>query len=1134
MTRLHPLLFLTVATLASALTPQEMQQRFMPLAKDLPPMKNQPETFSGVVRHPGLTATTWVRFPFVQNPGSFGIDRKGRLFVAEVNRFWQGVADLRGVNEFIRGDFQSQTLTDREKLQNSIPGRFPEGFWTNTPDRLIRLEDSDGNGAADKRTVFADSFYEQLDGLGFSVLPEDDAVYFTCIPSLRKMTDKNDDGIADTNENLVTGFGVKISFIGHDLHGVVRGPDGRLYFSVGDRGYNVTTKEGKVVARPSEGAIFRCESDGSGFEVFCHGLRNPTELAFDEHGNLFTFDNTGDIGDKARLVYALEGTDSGWDMRHQSPHQYVDALDWEEFHPAKSMWVAERMYDTFNDAQPQWVYPPAAHVARGPSGVTWITGEAAPADLRGKFLLTDYGGAPQSCKVLALGVKPAGAGLTLASEDVLVEGVGASDVELGYDGSIYLCDFGGGWTVNANGAIHRITPTDKALQATAADMAGRFKRGVSEDNVEQLTEALRSPDRRLRQMAQFELVKRGDAGKAALRATAQDAAQRITTRLNGIWGLGQFVRQQQADAANALLGLSRDADAQLRANTARTLGDAQGDAVRARLLEMLGDADAQVRSLAAIALSRVTKRGDAEVIAALYKRVAANTEVDPVMRHSLLTALDRIGTAESATMHAGDVNREVRLMALLCLRRLASAELARFLTDSDAAIRHEAVRAVYDTAAVDTTAGEAVAAYANVRELPPTIQRRVVAANYRLGTTKHAERLLALAADATLDLSTREAALQGLRLWEKRVTADPVLGGYRPIKEEARSMKELGGAIGAGLKQFLAGNPPPKLAALGLKLADDTGVTLDAATLIELVNNARQQVAVRVAALDSLAKSAPDAARILVRKLLADTFADGELVAAALRHGHAMKVDGLIETARKHIGSGSLAAARAAVEVIASLQPAEALEMWAKRESNGLSKDLWLDLFLALQTSADTAAQQQAAAFAATAPDAVAKLGFTGGDAKLGEIVFRNQGACLQCHKIGNDGGIQGPPLDLVGERLSREKLVESLWNPNAEIAAGYGLSSITLADGALVAGRIAEESSEKLTVIAMDGKSTTYARAQIKAVTPPMSAMPPMAMSLPPKSLRDLISYLATRNKSTAPKGGNADAHGNEEKVAK
>ena len=362
--------FLGSFTAAFALTPQELAQKYKPLPtvaeKDLPPLPNKVEKFPGLVKHAGLEGHTWVRFPFVENPGSFGIDRKGRVFVAEVNRFWQGVPDLRGINEYIRGDFQSQTIEDRQKLYLSIPGRVPETFFTNTADRLLRLEDRDGNGAADHRTVFSDQFHEVLDGIGFSVLPEDDAVYFTCIPSLRKLTDPDDDGVADTLESLVTGFGVRVSFIGHDLHGITRGPDGRLYFSIGDRGYHVTTKDGRTFAGPGTGAIFRCESDGSGFEVFCTGLRNPTELVFDELGNLFTFDNTGDIGDKARMVYALEGSDSGWDMRHQSAHQYVKALDWEDFHPAKSMWVAERMYDTFNAEQPQSVYPPAAHVGRGP------------------------------------------------------------------------------------------------------------------------------------------------------------------------------------------------------------------------------------------------------------------------------------------------------------------------------------------------------------------------------------------------------------------------------------------------------------------------------------------------------------------------------------------------------------------------------------------------------------------------------------------------------------------------------------------------------------------------------------------------------------------------------------------------
>lgn len=1105
-----------------------MQQRFQAVVTEMPAMKNQPETFSGLVKVPGLKAGTWVRFPFVQNPGSFGIDRKGRIFVAEANRLWQGVADLRGINEFIRGDFQSQTLEDRVKLQNSIPGRVPEGFWTNTADRLIRLEDSDGNGAADKRSVFADSFYEQLDGIGFSVLPEDDAVYFTCIPSLRKLTDKNDDGIADTNESLLTGFGVRVSFIGHDLHGIVRGPDGRLYFSIGDRGYHVRTKDDKTIAKASEGAIFRCESDGSGFEVFCHGLRNPTELAFDEHGNLFTFDNTGDIGDKARMVYALEGTDSGWDMSHQCAHQYVDHMGWEDFHPKVSVWVAEKMFAPEGKNRPQWAYPPAANVGRGPSGVAWITGEAAPEALRGKFLLADYGGAPQSCKITAYGVKNAGAGFSVGSEQVLVEGVGASDVEQGFDGSIYICDFGGGWLVNGNGAIHTLTPEDAALQKAGQTMAAAFKRGLAADSPEQLAEALKSPDRRFRQMAQFELVKRGEAGMAVLLAAAKNADLAVTSRLNAIWGLGQLARQQNATAVTSLLELSKDKEAEIRANAARMLGDAGSDAVQPRLLEMLGDESPRVRSLAVIALSRVAKEGDAAALSAVHALAKANNGTDIVLRHACGTAMKRLGTVESAVALASDASAELRLLAVMQLRHQESAELVRFLTDSDATIRDEAIRAIYDTAALDSSAGEALAKLAPAADMPLLVQRRIVCASYRRG---NAGLLLQHAANKKLDLGVREAALHGLRLWEKKITADPVLGGYRPIPGADRSLKELGSSIGAELKQFLASNPPPKLAALGLKLADDTGIVLETPTLIALVNDTKQQSAVRVAALDSLAKSSPDDARKLAAAHLSD--ADGEVAAAALRQGLTMKLDGLAEAARKTIESGSIPAARAAVDVIAALHPAEALEKWTKRESNGLRSELWLDLFLALQTSADATAQQAATAFSASAMDAVPKLSISGGDTKAGETVFRNQGACLQCHKIGRDGGIQGPALDLVAERLKPEKLVESLVNPNAEIAQGFGLSSVTLANGTLAVGRLTEDTPKQISLVGLDGKTVVYPRDQVKAITPPVSAMPPMALSLPPKMLRDLIAYLRTRDHTTAPKQ-DADAHGDDEKVVK
>ena len=111
-------------------------------------------------------------------------------------------------------------------------------------------------------------------------------MYHTCIPNVWKFTDGNGDGVADKSEVLLTGFGPKLSMFGHDMHGIIMGPDGRLYWSIGDRGYNVKSKEGKTFGEPSRGAIFRSDIDGSNFEGFHYGLRNPQEIAF---MNLVTF-----------------------------------------------------------------------------------------------------------------------------------------------------------------------------------------------------------------------------------------------------------------------------------------------------------------------------------------------------------------------------------------------------------------------------------------------------------------------------------------------------------------------------------------------------------------------------------------------------------------------------------------------------------------------------------------------------------------------------------------------------------------------------------------------------------------------------------------------------------------------------
>ncbi|MCB1079978.1 MAG: glucose dehydrogenase, partial [Verrucomicrobiae bacterium] len=229
-----------------------------------------------------------------QNPSAICFDSKGRLYIAEIHRWRDGVQDIRNEQRLLFDDIAVQTSADRVAMYEKDAINRPLSFFTQYEDRIVVTEDTDGDGRADKSSVYADGFRDMLDGPGIGLLEVDGSIWYTNIPRLWKLTDTDGDGKADQREVIQDGFGPRMSLSGHDMHGLVQGPDGKIYWSIGDRGYSITTKEGRHYHRPMEGAVFRCDPDGSNLEEYYRGLRNPQELAFDQYGNLFTCDNDAD------------------------------------------------------------------------------------------------------------------------------------------------------------------------------------------------------------------------------------------------------------------------------------------------------------------------------------------------------------------------------------------------------------------------------------------------------------------------------------------------------------------------------------------------------------------------------------------------------------------------------------------------------------------------------------------------------------------------------------------------------------------------------------------------------------------------------------------------------------------------
>src|SRR5688572_2381771 len=555
----------------------------------------------------GVELKLWASERLVTDPIALDVDPSGTAYVISSRRAdlpldirghadWLPLVHTLKTTEALREFYRKDLAPARSAANGWIPDLNKDGSrdirdLSELKERILRVQDTDGDGVADVSRVMQEGFSEDPTwDVGGGILHHEGDVFFGMAPGVFRLHDKNGDGLIDGQTTISDGYNTHMAFAGHGVAGVMLGPDGRLYWEGGDIGFNVVDKSGKRWAYPSQGAVLRSELDGSGFEVFAAGIRNLQEFSFDEHGNLMSVDNDGDHdGESERVLYIPYGSETGWRSNWQYG-KYTDARN-----NRYNVWMAEGLYKPRHDQQAAYILPTVKSWHAGPSGMVYNPGTALSDEWRNYHFVTSFPGGASNARVYGFRLKESGAGVTYEDEKLLLRGVLAIGMRFGAEGALYLTDWITGWTAKDKGRIWKLDTPATAGSAARKEVQSLLRADFRSRPVDALSGLLRHIDMRVRQKAQFELARRGDA-KAFL-AVARNGSAGLA-RLHAIWGIGQLARREAAQAA-ALVELLGDSDAEVRAQAAKTIGDVRYGAAGDRLVTLLADSAPRVQFFAA-------------------------------------------------------------------------------------------------------------------------------------------------------------------------------------------------------------------------------------------------------------------------------------------------------------------------------------------------------------------------------------------------------------------------------------------------------------------------------------------------------------------------------------------------------
>ncbi len=980
----------------------------------------------------GLEATLFASEaskPAMLNPTSIDIDHLGRIWVCEVVNY---------------------------RHRN---GERKEG------DRILILEDTNGDGVGDKQTVFYQG-HDVDSAHGICVLPTPSGkgtkIIVSCGSDVFFLHDDDGDLKSDRKQLLFTG--IEGTQHDHGIHAFHFGPDGKLYFNFGNSGRRIKDKDGKQIVDMSglevhdhrkpyqEGMVFRCNMDGSEFETLGWNFRNNWEIAVDSFGSLWQSDNDDDGNKGVRISFVMEFgnygykdeiTGAGWNTPRTNLEQEIPLRHWHLNDPG--------------------VLPNLLQTGAGsPTGILVYEGSLLPEKFRNQVIHCDAG--PNV--VRAYPTKKAGAGYTAEIENI-VSGARdnwfrPSDVCVAPDGSLFVAD----WYDPGVGG-HRMGDADRGrLFRVAPPKTPYVSPKVDVSTVDGAIAALKSPNEVTRYLGWTALHEQGAKAEAALTAVFEkDANPRMRAR--AMWLLGNIPGKAQAIVDKAIV----DKDEDVRAAGLRLARRLKLDVLA--VIEKFRDArdtSAVVRRECAIALRYIKSEKKPQVWAQVANTYDGNDRW-------LLEALgigagnDWDACLDAYLKQVNNVITTKPARDIIWRSRAAQtpALIAKLLSDSSVTAE-EAPRYLraFDFLNSDSKNDALIqVAFSSLGDDKKTQFANAEAIGRLKGfdVSKNPQQKAAL----NRVLNDLKGTAQFLSLVEKFSVNDR----YADLVALASTKGDE--QIGIDAARVLLGKGAKDLLEAGLKSTADFGRSATGLTT-------------------ALSNTGDGAAAMLLLPIVQDEKAPADQRRQAIK-----------------------GATRTKPGATAVLKMAEA---------KAFDDSFTPALAAALSTAPLDAAQQASVSKLFPAPagkdskplPSIGELAKLKGDKNNGQKVFASQQAkCSSCHVVNGQGKEVGPNLSEIGSKLSRQAFFESIIFPSAAISHNYELYSAESKDGTVFNGIIISSTDDSVTLRNAESIQKTIKNADFEGplVKQKISIMPAdIAKQLSQEEIVDVVEYLTTLKK--------------------